>query len=275
MKTAVSTLACNGWSLEKSLDISRKNRIDALEIRMGMHPWSQLDLTDEEYSEIGKKIGEAGLCVSDLGTSVVIKDDNEDALKELERCAQIAQILGCKGLRIMLGEFHVHKDEPSAVDYPGIVQWMKKADLLMSRYETEIWIETHNEFATGRSLNSLMHDCDIKNCRLIWDIMHPLESGETIEETYSLMKPRLGHVHIKDGKPWPDRSLASFRYTRIGEGTIDIAGIVRMLQKDGYRGYYSLEWEGVWRKELNGEGYEPEKAIASFRKLMDSLQKES
>jgi hypothetical protein len=50
---------------------------------------------------------------------------------------------------------------------------------------------------------------------------------------------------------------------------------VRMLQKDGYRGYYSLEWEGVWRKELNGEGYEPEKAIASFRKLMDSLQKES
>lgn len=69
MKLGISTLACNGWTLEKSLEVCRQNGIGALEVRMGLHPWSQLDLAEEEYRRIARAIEEAGVVVSDLGTA--------------------------------------------------------------------------------------------------------------------------------------------------------------------------------------------------------------
>jgi sugar phosphate isomerase/epimerase len=275
MKKAVSTLACDKWSLEKTLEVCGACKIDALEIRMGLHEWSRLNLSDEEYAWIGKKITEAGLCVCDLGTSVAVKDGSEENLKELERCAQIAQILNCRGLRVMFGSSRANRNDGRSINPAGIIRWIKKADILMAEYGTEMWIETHNEFSSGHLLSHLISRSRAQNCRLVWDIMHTLEAGETAEETYSVVKPYLAHVHIKDGKPWSEEDPSRYHYTRLGEGTVDMAGTVRMLQNGGYRGYYSLEWEGVWRKELRGEGYEPEKAIASFSRLMDTLQQNS
>lgn len=273
MKLGISTLACNGWTLEKSLEVCRQNGIGALEVRMGLHPWSQLDLAEEEYRRIDRAIEEAGVVVSDLGTSVVVRDDDPTALEELERCAQIAGFWHCRGLRIMLGNFYARRSEPrKPVNRDGILSWLKKADKIMEAYGTEVWIETHNEFATGRALRELLDDAGTAHVRLLWDIMHPLEAGESLEESYALMKPDLVHVHIKDGTPWPDPDMENYRYTPIGQGSVDIAAAVKLLRDGGYDGWYSLEWEGVWRKEIQGPEYPPEGAVADFVRLMHTLE---
>lgn len=273
MKKAISTLACHGWTLDKAIEQCLQNGIDALEIRTGLHPWSQLDLTDEEYKQIYGQLEKAGLCVSDLGTSVVIQDDDQKALEELERCAQIANILHCRGLRIMLGNFYNRRSEPrKKVDEMGIVSWLKKADKLMERYNTQVWIETHNEYACGKALYQLMQKGDFKNIKLLWDIMHPLEAGESIEESYRYMKEYLVHVHVKDGQPWDDPDMENYRYTDIGKGIIPMEKIIRLLDDAGYQGYFSLEWEGIWRKELQTEEYSPEKAIRDFSDMMQRIE---
>lgn len=272
MKLGISTLACNGWTLEKSLAVCRHNGIGALEIRMGLHPWSLLDLDEKTYRRIHQTIAESGLIVSDLGTSIVVRNDDPAALEELERCAQIAQFWHCQGLRIMLGNFYTRHSEPrKPMDREGILLWLKKADSLMQHYDTEVWIETHNEFATGRALHELLEDAGTTRVRLLWDIMHPLEAGESLEESYAFLRSDLVHVHIKDGCPWSDPDMENYRYTRIGEGCVDIAAAVHLLQEGGYSGWYSLEWEGVWRKELQGPGYEPEKAVEAFSQQMRTL----
>jgi sugar phosphate isomerase/epimerase len=273
MKKAISTLACDGWTLEKSLQVCVQNDIQAMEIRMGIHPWSQLNLTDEEYRCIYSEITAAGLIISDLGTSVVVQQYNEAALQEIERCAQIAQLWNCKGLRIMLGHFRISWSESmQELDYAGIIRWIQEADARMAYYGTEIWIETHNEFATGESLNQILKDSGVKRCKLIWDIMHPLESGEQPEDSFKYMSPHLVHVHIKDGQPWLDTDLANYQYTHIGTGVIPIEAIIRLLQKNNYDGFYSMEWEGKWRKELQQEGFDAENEIAIFSKLIGKIE---
>ena len=275
MKKAISTLACNGWTLEESIAECVKNGISGMEIRMGIHDWSSLSLPDKEFTKIFHEILRAGLLVTDLGTGVVVADYSVAAMEEIERCAQAAVLLRCTGLRIMLGNFYTLRSEPrKPLNRHGIIRWLKEASLLMEKYGTEIWIETHNEFATGKELDSLLKEVNCSNIRLIWDIMHPLEAGEQLCESFQYIRPHLAHVHIKDGCPWPDGDMENYQYTRIGQGVIDIKKAVTMLRESGYQGYYSLEWEGIWRREIQGEGYSPKDAIAMFSRLMDGIETE-
>jgi hypothetical protein len=41
-------------------------------------------------------------------------------------------------------------------------------------------------------------------------------------------------------------------------------GAVDLLRKDGYKGYYSFEWEKLWHPELE----EPDLAIADYAQAM-------
>lgn len=270
-KLAASTLAFQGWTLEDAVKTCRDNGIEAMEIRMNFHPWSDLSLPDHEYTKMYEYLCENRLKVSDLGTGIRINHYDENGLKELERCSQIANLLHCTGLRIMLGYKRVLWSETvPEVDFDGVVEWMIRADEILDRYHTEIWIETHNEFATGKILRELLNRHEFKHIRLLWDIMHPLEAGEAPEETLEFMGKDLVHVHIKDGMPWEDPDRSSWKYTRIGEGAVPIKAILDMITASGYDGYFSLEWESSWREELRGEGFEIGKMIGQYREFMET-----
>lgn len=65
-KLAISTLAFQGWELEDVLHICREKGIDALEIRMDFHSWSNITLSDSFYHQLYEKIQNQGLRVSNL-----------------------------------------------------------------------------------------------------------------------------------------------------------------------------------------------------------------
>lgn len=268
-KLAVSTLAFQNWSLEDAVKACRENGIEAMEIRMNFHPWSDLSLPDSEYLRNYELLKENQIRVSDLGTGIRMNGYDKEGLKELERCSQIANIMQCQGLRIMLGNKRkLWSENVPKIDYEGLVRWMIEADEIAQRYRTQIWIETHNEFATGKVLRGLLEQHPFRNIRLLWDIMHPLEAGERPSETLSYFKDDLVHVHIKDGMPWENADMSSWKYTRIGEGIIPIKEIVEMIRLSGYEGYYSLEWESSWREELRGEGFAVDDMIRQYCEYM-------
>jgi sugar phosphate isomerase/epimerase len=106
---------------------------------------------------------------------------------------------------------------------------------------------------------------------VIWDIIHPLEQEEDISTTYEAIKEYLVHVHIKDGVPWEDKDMANWRYTSLMEGIVPIEKVVKLLVEKGYCGYYSLEWESLWRPEIRGERYTGEKIIPLYGKMMKNM----
>lgn len=271
MKIAISTLPFRSWSLEEVLNCCKNAGYDALEVRMDFHSWSDSALPDEHYQNVYRQVKEAGLCISNLGSGIVLKEDSEDDLKELERAFAIADLLHTKGVRIMLGHVRLSRLTPKLpLEIPAIMRWLARADALAGKYRKEVWIETHNEFATGRSLAQIFRQFPFENTRVIWDIMHPLEQGEPIEETMALLYAHLAHVHIKDGLPWEDPEPLIWKYTRMGEGIIPVSEILAALDKAGYNGYCSLEWESAWRKELAALNCDREE-IQNFPQYLRSI----
>lgn len=268
-KLAVSTLAFQNWELEDAIAVCKENGIGALELRMGFHPWSRLDLPDSVYERNYEIIRSQGLKVSDLGTSVHMMGCRPESLKELERCSQIANIMECQGLRIMFGNKRRFWSEPKPeIDYEELATWLRAADDIAGQFKTQIWIENHDEFSGGKMLRELLDRYPFRHVRLIWDIIHSLEADETPEETLTYMGKDLVHIHVKDGRPWENPDCSQWKHTRIGEGAVPLKQVVDLVQKTGYDGYFSLEWESPWREEIRGEGYEIPKMIRDFVEVM-------
>jgi sugar phosphate isomerase/epimerase len=79
-------------------------------------------------------------------------------------------------------------------------------------------------------------------------------------QVYKKLKKYIRHTHIKDaqladGKP---------QYTFLGKGEVPIFEAIDVLIKDGYKGYYSFEWEKLWHPEIE----EPEIALADYATVM-------
>ncbi len=272
MKLAFSTLPCATWSLEKTLRICNENGIGAIEMRLGLNEWSGLEMTPEQVAGVQTLLKQHGVIVCNFGTSIVVKDYDAGQMQQILQCISLARQLGAKGLRIMLGTYKIRYSEAAAAaDQGGIQRWLREACAAAAKADVEIWIETHNEFATGAALRKVLDAVKAPNLKVIWDIIHPLELKESIEDTLALIGHEIAHLHLKDGKPWEDPDLANWHYTKLGEGILPIAKIVRLMQQRNYPGFYSLEWESMWRPEIRGEGFEGEVVIPDFASYMRKI----
>ena len=255
------------------MQLCRQQSIDAIELRMGLNDWSSRDMDDAELAQLKLALKKAGVAVSNLGTSVVIHGDDPEQSQALEKYLRVAQALDARGLRIMLGSYKVrYSDVKPVADEPAMVNWLKRSCDLAAQFGAELWLETHNEYATIGAMRRVVDQVSRPNLKILWDLIHPLELGETLDQSLSLLGDSLAHVHIKDGKPWDDPDLANWKYTKLGEGQIPLAEVVGKLQARGYDGFYSLEWESAWRPEIRGPGFEGEIVIPHFAQYMRGLQ---
>lgn len=251
MKKAFSTVACMQASAEQIINACGRYGIDGVEIRLDENKCVLGISDDDGLRELCRKFRKAGLEVTDLGSGICCAGYDESALKDAEKIIHYASLLGTKGIRIFLGHFARKADpNPPVLDYDGIVLQIKALCHMAMRENVEIWVETHNEFSTGRALTRLIQEVSCENLKVIWDIMHSIEDGEEMEETWNTIGGRISHVHIKDGYDRRQEGWHDYRYTCLGEGALPLCSALELLQSAGYEGYISFEWERVWRPEL-------------------------
>ncbi len=93
---------------------------------------------------------------------------------------------------------------------------------------------------TARVLQAINHP----NLKVVWDPCNAYISGEIpYPDGYRLLPPgRIVHVHAKDCFVEDHKPI----WGALGEGGIDWKGQIDALERDGYRGYISLEthWPG-------------------------------
>ena len=249
MRRAFSTLACMELGWQQVLSCAAEAKMDAVEIRVDNHG-RIFGLINDQLLPLAAAFRETGTKISNLGTSLCISTYTPEKLPDVCRYAAMAQVLGARGIRIFLGSFIKRFSEVRTADETGIVRFLQEAaDLALAR-GVEIWIETHNEYSTGPSLRPLLDRINRSNVRVIWDILHSVEFGETPEDTLRLLGSDIVHVHIKDGTRQTDPDLIEYRHTSLGEGELPISHIMDLLENAGYRGCYSLEWENAWREEI-------------------------
>ncbi len=253
-KKAFSTVACMNYDAEKLKSLCEKYGFDAVEVRL-----------DGEHYTHGD-----GLKIVDLGTSICVKRYSEEQVSEAKRILEKIENTDILAIRIFLGNFARRKtDKKDELDYDGIVRTIQKMCDLTKK---QIWIETHNEFSTGKVLRKLLDDINRDNAKIIWDIIHPIEEGESPKETIDYIGKDIAHVHIKDGKPFDDENANDYFYTKLGEGVLPIKEILTLLDENHYNGYISLEWESLWRNEIKDEFLNVEGAIKMFNDFLEGLK---
>ena len=135
--------------------------------------------------------------------------------------------------------------------------------------------------ATGRHIERLLRSSSVGLCL---DTGHAYLAGADPVEVARAAGSRVLHVHLKDVDPGLTEKVRSgdvrFRqavidglFTPLGTGEVDIAGVIRTLEGDGYRGWYVLEQDVALAADPppgTGPRADATKSVAYLRQLVAS-----
>ena len=158
--------------------------------------------------------------------------------------------------------------------YGRVLPLLREAGVTLA-LETEPAVMTTNAGLLRRFLDGL----DAPEIMALWDpgnLPFDPEGERPYPEGYGLLRGRIAHVHLKDavGKGADARAVC------LGEGLVDFPGQLAALERDGYRGYLSLETHYRLGEALTEEemrlpgGYQFSKGgRAASQECMDALKK--
>ena len=263
---AFSTLGCPKWDWKTILDQAAQHGYSALELR-GVG--GEMDLPKNPQFQ-GAKLKESlndldaqGLKISDLGASARLGEPDATKraaqLDEARRFVDLAQQLKSPYVRIFGGKLLKGQTMQAATEL--IIAGFKELHEHAKGSGVTLLIESHDEFTTSESLLAILQGANLPTALLLWDAHHTFVAGkEQPAETYKKLGKFVRHTHLKDSKPaGNDR-----RYVLTGTGEVPIKETVKVLARNGYKGYYCFEWEKRWHPEIE----DPEIAIPHYAKVM-------
>lgn len=244
--------------------------------------------TDEKVKEIKKRLDDAGIALSALGSplgKIGISDPFEKHFEEFKRAVEIAHMMETKNIRMF--SFYVPwenirnaKDNTVRQDVRGqvferigkFVDYAKENDaVLLHENEKGIYGEKAPE------CRELMDAFACDNFKAIFDFANFVQAGQDTLEAYELLKDFIAYVHVKDAL----RENGNVVPAGYGDG--NVAAILRRLFDNGFQGFLSLEphlfnFSGFAALERGKEKLEgtPDKALSSFDAFSlahESLQK--
>lgn len=271
MRKAFSTVACQELTYQEVADFMCQANIDTVEVRL--HKGNRFfDLSVEDVPDAIAYLKKRNIKVIDLGTNLDLCYFAPELVAEGEKCIDLAMLTEAKAIRVFLAPFIKRFSEESLHNEEDIVKMLKELCAYGADKDVEIWVETHNAFSTGESLKRIIDAVAHDNLKIIWDVMHPYEFGEMPEETLEFLGDWIAHVHIKDGNRNQDPDLILCRYAKLGEGTVPIKEIFDLLEKIGYQGHYSLEWEKEWRAEIKDVFADLSQVLRHFNDYMARIE---
>ncbi len=260
MKKCFSTLSTFDLSMEEVISLAMRNGIEGIEIRMADFNTvfgKEINRSDEVKAAFKK----ANIKIVDLAPSLFIREYNVETVENGKKSIDFANALGATGIRIFLTY------SESGKDFEGIVKSLCELAEYAEPKGVELWLETHSEFSTGESLNEVLSACNKSNIKVIWDLIHTVEFGESPMRTVEILKDKIIHIHIKDGK-YCKETAPHYKQTALSGGTVNVKEMYEALEKINYNGYFSLEWEEKWHPELKTCYSSPDELMKAFIKFL-------
>lgn len=263
-----STLGCPDWTFLKIAEFAAQHGYRGLEIR-GIQ--RQMDLTkvpefstDDSRRQTLALMKRKKLSFVNLGSSATLHfaegAEREKNLTEGRQVIDLAQQLRCPFVRVFPNNFPKEREKKETIDL--IVKGLKELGTYAGPKGVMVLMETHGDAVWINDLTTIMQAVDHTNVGLIWDAANMWTvTKEPPALAYEALKNFIRHTHIKDAKMVNGKP----EYTLLGRGDVPIFEAVDALQKGGYKGFYSFEWEKLWHPELP----EPEMAIADYPVAMN------
>ena len=257
-----STLGCPDWDFNQIIDFAAKNNYSGIEIR-GLQ--RQMDLTlckefsKENIASTKALLKQSKIAIVNLGASANLHTaepkERKKNLDEAKRFIDLAQELNCPYIRVFPNNFSKEQTKEATIQL--IIDGLKELGDYAKDKNVMVLMETHGDFTHTEDLEKIMQSAAGTHVGLVWDVTNMwVITKEPPAEVYQKLKPYIHHTHIKDAKLVDGQP----HYVLMGKGEVPIFEAIDVLSKDGYKGYYSFEWEKLWHPEI----LEPEIALADY-----------
>ncbi len=262
-----STLGCPDWSFPAIINFAAENNYNGIEIR-GIQ--RQLDLTkcdefssDENINASLKLAADKNLKFVDLGSSAELHHadaaERQKNLDDAKRFIDLAQKLQCPYIRVFPNQLPKDQDRNVTIDL--IIKGLLELGEYAKGSNVTVLMESHGELVQSADLQKIMQSAEHPHVGMIWDVVNMWSATkEPPKLVYEKLKKYIRHTHIKDAKLVDGKE----QYTLLGKGETPIFEAIDILYNDGYKGYYSFEWEKLWHPEIE----ESEIALADYPKAI-------
>lgn len=238
-RLAFSTLGCPGASIEEIIGISRESSARAIELRCWAGEPVAPGSSARDIRSVRQALDDAGVEIVCLASYVEIASASLDPTDDLLWHVATAQALGAPFVRIF------GTDDPDAGAHARAVQRMTDLAPTVAASGVTVLVETHDAFPTGLAVSRILDDVGSNGFGAIWDVVNPWRHGELPSDTARHLGRWLRHVQIKDVATPRDLTPVL-----PGTGDVPLQEILDVLDRAGYRGWLSLEWERAWYPEI-------------------------
>jgi len=153
----------------------------------------------------------------------------------MERQVGIARRLGASTLRLFFGRLARDVYGPACLDTIA-----RNLRTLSTRYPDIVFVfENHDGASLVPAIcGEILARVDRPNIRMNFDPINFEKARVSAAAALDAVRPFVAHVHLK--------GLAAGRYCEFGEGDVDLAPVLQSLVAGGYRGQFTVEYEGPY-----------------------------
>ena len=248
LKLAFSTLACPDWSLERALEQARRWGYEGLELHLMDGQLIGLDLSSSDRESIGRLLRESSLGLVAADSSIRLLNDQLDVEVENELMSflELAAEWSAPLVRVFGGDTPEGISNEDAV--AKAVRILGQTSLVAERLGVKIGLETHDSFSAASTVARVLARVPSPHVGVVWDMLHTHRMGETPEQVWGLIGPRIFNVHVKDARRVPDGD--GWQLVLLGDGEVPAREAINVLRRGGYEGWLVAEWEKRWHPEL-------------------------
>ena len=252
MKLAFSTIGCPDWTFDEIFAAAKDLKYNAVEIRgLGQELYVPKikDFSDFYIDSTMERFANAGLAVSMFTSSASIENYKaaETGKKEAFDYIDLAYKANVPFVRVLISQQPYPEEvdiDCAAAAYSEICEYANGKSVCPL-------IETNGVFGNSAALAKFIKKINSQNKGVLWDINHPVRFfDEKAEQTYENIGEYVKYLHIKDSV----QENGKIKYHMIGYGDLPIFEIVKLLKKNSFDGYLSLEWTKRWLPELQEAG---------------------
>lgn len=246
----LNTLGCPEASLQAAQELARRHGLDGIEVRalggsLDLPSYLSATFGSPEALAANQADEKAGGRIVAFNSSMKLVGGDGASRAQLLAMVPWAEALGVQWLRVFDGG--ATADERELAEAAASLAWWRR-ERVAHGWRVDLMVETHDALITSAAIHRLL--ALAPEASILWDAHHTWrKGGEDPRATWSAIRNRVVHVHVKDSIGVPS-ARHPFTYVLPGSGEFPMAALLGALREDGFTGPVSLEWERLWHPYL-------------------------